>query len=377
MKNVTKTAIITTVRHNVGDDFVREGIKHLLTSAFPDREFRFESIHKHAPISSTYGFDWLRDNRFARRIDRFLPVSLLPDRIREADLIVQSGAPVFWCLPTDHSFCSQNEWYQPLMVRRRSMNPTVPFINLAGGSCQPYFSEGEEFDQFPAEYDYIRRLTGDSVLTTARDPLAARICAKAGVKNMPVLPCTSIFAVDYHQINPLPGEYVVFNYMHGGAHFTLGQTINSDAWQQTVLKLYHHISREHRVIFSCHNKKEIREVRDLLPDAEIFFSEDYTEFMQFYAKATFGIMNRVHGAFLMASLGKPSLIIGNDSRARMAEMIGLKSWFINDATTEEMFEALDKLISILPVFPALIGKIKKEARDAYLELLVQSLGNRL
>ncbi|NUQ81079.1 MAG: polysaccharide pyruvyl transferase family protein [Bacteroidetes bacterium] len=377
MKKAIKTAIITTVRHNVGDDFVREGIKHLLTSAFPDRQFHFQSIHKHAPISSTYGFEWLRDNRFARRIDRFLPVSLLPDRIREADLIIQSGAPVFWCLPSDHSYCSQNEWYQPLMVRRRGMNPSVPFINLAGGSCQPYFSAGEEFDRFPAEYEYIRKLTRESVLTTVRDPLAAQICAKAGVSALPVLPCTSIFAVDYHNIHPKPGEYVVFNYMEGGAHFTLGQKINSQEWRQTVLRLYGHLKTTIRVVFSCHNKKEIGEVRNLIPDAEIFFSEDYLEFMRFYSGASFGVMNRVHGAFLMASLGKPSLIIGNDSRARMAEMIGLKSWFINDATTDEMFRALEQLINGLQDYPAVIGGIKNESRKTYQNLLIQSLGNQI
>ena len=52
--------------------------------------------------------------------------------------------------------------------------------------------------------------------------------------------------------------------------------------------------------------------------------------MKFYAKAKFGIMNRVHGAFLMASYEKPSIVIGNDTRARMAAEIGLKHYFVND-----------------------------------------------
>ena len=49
----TKTSIITTVDHNVGDDFVREGLLYLLSSAGLVEDV--ELIHKHSPVTNFYG----------------------------------------------------------------------------------------------------------------------------------------------------------------------------------------------------------------------------------------------------------------------------------------------------------------------------------
>jgi hypothetical protein len=74
--------------------------------------------------------------------------------------------------------------------------------------------------------------------------------------------------------------------------------------------------------------------RRLLPEIATFHSPRHEDYLRCYAKARFGIVNRVHAAFALGSLGKPSVVIGADSRALMAEMIGLTSVFVNDATEE-------------------------------------------
>ena len=68
-----KISIITTVDHNVGDDFVREGIKYLLRQYFANQELIFENIHKHSPITTRYGFEWFRNLRYSRRVDKLNP----------------------------------------------------------------------------------------------------------------------------------------------------------------------------------------------------------------------------------------------------------------------------------------------------------------
>ena len=63
--------------------------------------------------------------------------------------------------------------------------------------------------------------------------------------------------------------------------------------------------------------------------------------MKFYSKAKFGIFKSCTRAFLIASFGKPAFVIGNDTRAKMTEEIGLTSCFVNDATVDVLMEQYD------------------------------------
>ena len=144
-RGVKKIAFITTVDHNVGDDFVREGIKYLLKSANPNIDFQFQNIHKHSPITARYGFEQFRNLRLSRRVDKIISKSLTKDRILEADIIVQSGAPVYWCHEKGGTHCYKVEWYEPLIKDRLSKNKNAILLNFAAGTCQKYHSFGDEF----------------------------------------------------------------------------------------------------------------------------------------------------------------------------------------------------------------------------------------
>jgi hypothetical protein len=91
--------------------------------------------------------------------------------------------------------------------------------------------------------------------------------------------------------------------------------------------------------------------------------------MKFYSKAKFGILNRVHGAFLLASYGKPSIVIGNDSRAKMCEEIGVESFFVNDADYTLLREKYDFLNSGANNFSARFKIIKEKAFKDYMTAL--------
>jgi hypothetical protein len=324
-----KISIITTVDHNVGDDFVREGIKYLLKRKFKDKEIQFENIHKHSPITTRYGFEWLRSGRLSNRIDKIIPKNWSRDKIFEADIVVQSGAPVYWCHELVGAHCYENEWYRPLIKERLSKNKSVKFLNLASGSCQKYYSDGTEFCR--KCNTYIKVIYNLSDVTTLRDTLSQKILAKIGI-NCPVIPCCSIFAIDEHGFKNEGDKYVVVNYMKGGAHYTFGQNIDFKKWEKEFKKFYYDLKKSENVIISCHDQHEFSEAKKLDPNGKIFYKKNnYIAYMKFYSKAKFGIMNRIHGAYLIASYGKPSIIIGNDSRARMAQEIGLESCFVNDA----------------------------------------------
>lgn len=361
-----KISIITTVDHNVGDDFVREGIKYLLRKYYANKDIEFQNIHKHSPITTRYGFEKIRYNKFriANVLDSVIPAFVSKDRVKEADLLVQSGAPVYWC-HDGGSHCFNNEWYGPLIKRRFTKAKNIPLINLAAGTCQPYHSDGSEFcskcEKYMKEfYDY-------SKITTARDTLSKVAFEKIG-KNIPVIPCSSIFAVDEHGLKNEGEDFVVVNYMRGGAHYTIGQDIDFDKWEKAFKDFYFELKKSERVIFSCHNQKEVNEALEIDSNAEIFYEkDDYLAYMKLYSKAKCGIMNRVHGGFMLASFGKPSIVIGNDSRARMAGEIGIQHYFVNDATTELLCSEYERICKNKEEYKTQFESIKEKAYQDYME----------
>jgi len=361
-------SIITTVNHNIGDDFVRDGIIFLLKKHFKGKELNFELIHKHSPITSRHGFEWFRNYDYSSRVDRLLPLWITKDRILEADFVVQSGAPVYWCNDTVGWHCAVNEWYTPLIERRFSKNRKGKLLNLAAGACQPYHSDGSEFLQCSQDREYVERFYKTAAVTTVRDRLAKSILEKLGY-SVPVIPCSSIFAADKHGLQSSGEEYVVVNYMKGGGHFDFGQKIDEQKWEREFTAFYNIIKEKENVIFACHNRQELDNALRIDGDARTFISTDYLEYMKFYSRGKFGIMNRVHGAFLMASFGKPSLVIGSDTRAKMVAEIGLESIFVNDADcdllTRKYFELQSRSLS----YPEEFKVIKEQALEEYLRAL--------
>jgi hypothetical protein len=116
MKKVT---LITTVAHNVGDDFVRDGIAYLLERVLGPFEARL--VHKHFPVTARRGCDrlhlhpvvralrrlpGLRGDRLSRWLDA-RPLDAAGDAVLECDLIVQCGAPVYW-LVDERENCATN-----------------------------------------------------------------------------------------------------------------------------------------------------------------------------------------------------------------------------------------------------------------------------
>lgn len=366
MKNI---AFITTVNHNIGDDFVREGLKHLLKTYLEEKGETafFTEIHKHVPITTRYGFEKMRIHQLiSNKLDALLPLFLTKDKVLEADILIQSGAPVYWCHPYINSHCATNEWYSPLVRRRLSQNKKAKFLNLAAGTCQKYHSDGKEFADCPSCSAYIKEMYEKSAVTTLRDTLAQDVLSLYQLQ-APVIPCSSIFAKDFHGITKKESEYVVVNYMAGGAHYTFEQNIDFTKWQKEFAAFYHDIKHKETIVFACHNQKEVNEAKAIDPKANIYFKEnDFKAFIEFYSKAKFGIMNRVHGAFIMGSFETPSIIIGNDTRARMGKEIGIDSLFVNDATAQELHKQFEFLSNGANDYANRFRIIKEKAFSDYM-----------
>lgn len=363
----TQVAFITTINHNVGDDFVREGIKYLLKKSFPERNFSFENIDKHFPITVRKGFWKIKNSHLGLSLDKLLPRISFLDKIFSSEVVIQAGAPVYWCNGNKH--CFNNIWYKPLILDRLAKTK-IPLLNISAGTCQTYHSNGEDFCDDCLRY--IGDLFSKSLVTTVRDSLSEKILSSISLKTF-LTPCASIFASDYYGIKADNPEYVVLNYMSGGAHYTLGQNIDFEKWQKEFSKFYFYLKNIENVVFSCHDEREVEEVLKIDPKAKIFYKKnDFVSYLSFYSKAKMGILNRVHGAFAIASFGRPSIVVGNDSRAKMVETIGLESFFVNDVNSELLISKYETLKKELFEYEEKMNKIKKEAFEMNLEILKKS-----
>jgi hypothetical protein len=379
-------AIITTIHHNIGDDFVREGILYLLERAIGPVQPRL--IHKHIPLTVRPEWEWfyrsglsrfldrvprLSGARIAREIDR-LPVQSQTDKILTCDLLVQSGAPVYWLRQS--SSCAENEWFAPLVTRRwMTVRERVPLLNLAGGACQQYHSNGQEFLGAERTLAYIRDFYHLCALTTVRDELSRTILGMIGIEPL-TLPCPSLFASTRLQIAPQPPSYIALNYMPGGGHFRADQHIDADAWQRTFTRFVTTLARQEACLLVCHNHEEFRLARNLFPDVPAYYSPDYADYLAVYAKARYGILNRVHGAYALASFGRPSVVVGADSRARMVDLIGLRHLFVEDASEDRLEQERAILETERATFAGTIGDCQEQVEAAYIHAIQKAL-NRI
>jgi hypothetical protein len=373
-------AVISTINHNVGDDFVREGILHLLSEVIGS--FRTSIVHKHLPVTVRDNFEWVHTSGIARLLSTLprireehvsilldaLPLQPEKDKILSSDLLVQSGAPVYWSIP-DGAGSHQNEWYGPLIQRRHArVKDHVPLLNIGAGTCQPFYSDGSEFQNSPKVEAFIEDFFDRCAVTTLRDRLSKRVLNNLGL-DAPVIPDPSLFARDRFGIEPAEPRYAVLNFMKLGGHFEFGQNIDVDRWENEFVEFYRELKKRYPVRIVCHNQDEVEQVERILPDAEYFHSapETAAEYLQFYSSARFYVGCRVHGAYATSSFGRPSFVIGTDTRARMLEIIENDFMFVNDASSEKLLEISARLDARRDEYKQTFQDIKSEARNQYID----------
>ena len=367
-------SLITTLKHNVGDDFIREGAKYILTKHYANQKLNFSYIHKHIPTTVRSGFESLRDKKWSERIEKYVPIIPRLDKILQSDVVVQCGAPLYWYHPGQTNCVDGNEWYEDLIKKRYLPRAkSKKLFNLAVGSCQTYDSNASEFLEEEAKKinDYISEFYNIANVTTVRDNLAKRILNTAQCQPA-LIPCSSLFARDYHNIVAQKGTYAILNYMPNGGHFGFGQHIDGHQWEDTFVQFYKQLSKYEKVKIVCHNHSEKTAVLRILPDADLFISNNYLDYLDFYANAKFGIVNRIHSAYIIASFGRPILLVGADSRAKMATEIDLESMYVNDASYDVLLDRYDQLLAMRNTYPDTMENIKEHSFHAYLEALASA-----
>lgn len=156
--------------------------------------------------------------------------------------------------------------------------------------------------------------------------------------------------------------------MQCGGHYTFDQPIDMYAWQRKFAAIAAAAQELGPVVLACHNENEAALALELFPTYDRFLvPNDPLAFMRFYSGARFGIVNRVHAGFMLASLGKPVVVIGSDSRARMIELLGLNAYFVNDVP--EPHSLFSELLGLESSYFERIESVRSKARARYLTLI--------
>jgi len=342
-----KIGLITTLKTNIGDDFIREGICFVLREVFKGQSIEFVSVNKHLPLTVYPGWHPAHLSTAAGRLPMIgVPLSsaiesfasrLGHSAFDSCDLIVQCGAPVLW--PN----CHMNEWAEPLwhhVVGR--LYKQIPVLNIAAGSCYPWERQPDSITDRGDE-EYLKRILGYCRLTTTRDELAYKLCSTLG-KQAPFIPCSALLAAGGILGAERDGT-VLINYMPGGGHFDWGQGIDAKAWESTMKQLIGRLMGRHKVAFLCHNEAEYGHAEQLEPSLPRFFPKTVAEYFQVASAAKGAICNRMHASVSMASMGIPSVAICTDTRLLMVKTIGLPVFYIKDADLDKLEASFEKLLT--------------------------------
>lgn len=227
------------------------------------------------------------------------------------------------------------DWTDALWKKR--INKLGKKVIIFGvGSCQPYHDDGFGLVN-PVMKQFAEETAKNALLITVRDIVASNYLSYYSIKHT-MLPCPSIFARKNLQVNIGHKEYIVINFMKLGGHYMFDKKIKVKKWLKTIKKFYRWLTDEkkERVIFSCHEEKEKQLQEHYFPKSESFISDKYQDYVDFYSKAKYAFINRVHAGMTIYSCRSPVLIIGTDSRAKTIELVGMPNEFVNDINFEKL-----------------------------------------
>lgn len=355
-----KIALMTTVGVNVGDEFIREGILSFFDEIFSS--YKPFYVNKHDMKS-------LHEPRLDEE-------EILTDKFRESDIIVQAGAPVYWNWPWRGNMCYNAEWADELWYKRIFLLRDQKLVlNIGAGACQPYRDSSKTVSGDEKCADFIRKVSHACSWISVRDPLASNILMDLNLDHQ-ILPCPAFHAARrFKDSRPVYGDVIGLNLMPFSGHFSLSEDIteeNSLSFHKELVEL---LRKNHKLIFIAHDEKEYHYMREFkLINEIVFYSSNYKDYFPVYSQCRGIFANRVHGAVCAAGFGRPSVIVGNDSRLRIAEYIGIPSKYIADTTVHEVVDILESLLFVENIEKDRLLSIREESARKYIKEISKTVG---
>ena len=278
---------MTTVHHNVGDEFIREGIRSFLDEVLGDYDPFY--VHKHDI-----------DTLHKPLLDEG---EKLADKFRDSDIIVQAGAPVYWNIGPHTSYnvgWAKDLWFDRIF----KLGPAKIILNI-GVRLLPGRRTG------PGRVDgrsALRRFRPGSRPGLPMDdrPRSARLAVSCHPGNQ-----ARPAAVPGVSCRPKDGRLKNHPERAGGefdrdAGHHLVKPANDPAhWRNTVETVLPQLRKHYHLLFVANDIAEAEYQKQFAIDNEmVFLSNDFRDYLALYATVQGIVANRVHGAVCVAGFGR-------------------------------------------------------------------------
>lgn len=273
------------------------------------------------------------------------------------DLVVLAGTPEWTGIPVERIYCELLRY------------PDVPLVALGVGGA------GRGFRLSPLEREIYLR---ENTLLVCRNPLLAReINEQLDSTKAQVLPCPAFLSA------PWDDPRTIDSLLNGRPTLNLQSDVveNQSVPTEHVDHLLNYLTDpESRADsrFVAHYIDEFFRFRRLFSDADIFFSYEPLDYLDFYReKPRALITSRLHGAIASLSCGTPACLIEigsdrvNDAARPFGELLPCLPFdealrWARESSTEQFARSSDT-----------IACFKRFARDQHVTILEEFLGRHL
>jgi len=347
---------MTTVHHNVGDEFIREGIRSFLDEVVGDYDPFY--VHKHDC-----------NTLFKPLLDEG---EVLNDKFREADLIIQAGAPVYWNIGPHTSYnvgWAKDLWFDRIF----QLGPKNPILNLGAGSCQGDENDVAGLMADEKCVDFAKEAGRACRWTTVRDPLASKFLTNVGVPHE-LMVCPAFHAARRTRASKVTRDVLAVNLMRDAGHHLIKPQNDPARWRCVVEAVLPKLRERHELLFVAHDAAEAEYQRQFARGREmVFLSNDFRDYLALYSTVQGIFANRVHGAVCVAGFGRPAVIVGTDSRIGIARPIGIPAIDEAQVTPQWILDSLEQQFSRgNEVYRRWVG-LREESARRYVERLREVL----
>lgn len=354
-----RIGFMTTINQNVGDDFIREGIRNILESMKISYTPLYVNKHNKKSLWESYEDE----------------SEVVSDKYRYSDFFIQSGTPVYWSHENGKHSSLTSEWYgwlwQDRILSPKGKHPR--FINLGAGSCQPWGENGDKFLENKGCCEYTKAAAARSELTTVRDPVASYILTSLGIKHE-TLACPAFLAGLRHR-RVARDRVIGINLMAVGGHWDLRDIFDKSSWQNKCKRLCNLLRDQGKLVFICHDELEQKFAEKFAKsDERVFLSTEWRKYFDMFTGCSVLVANRVHGAVCAAGLGVPSIILGNDTRARIGEYVGIPFLDSQELNPEQIADMVRERLNNRATFSEKLLANQQTTLKSYQKLLAPFFG---
>lgn len=309
---------------NVGDAFVRDGIRKLIRANSPAAEFVDFPVNKSRQTDAAFGVigdNVLRNNR-------------------EADIVVIGGSNLYQCRKS-------GRWgVHTTLEDIKKIRKPILLIGLGAGS-----SFGNRERPCPqAAAEQIRLLNSIAIASSVRDVLTARFLDSLGVNDYQITGCPATFVFD-HPLTFSHSLLVAISFPP--ARFRKRRLV----FHSLIRAIRKYIGHLHALgltpVVTCHDQRDVHLARHILEgDAKIFWSDRTQDYYRFYSNCRIVVGFRLHASIISLSLGVPFIPVHFDYRGLgFAQTYGSTEWSI-DGTRFGLFKSL-----VARTYPLLAGDL--------------------